>query len=103
MGNAPRSQSDRHTPVTEQPDGRSDKAEEVGFLAETFEIPAAGAAALVAEGDAAEALTEAELRRERDVDELADAPVPEEPAAEIAMDNDEERLKPVVHRRPTPS
>lgn len=78
----------------------SQGAADAAFLVKGFGIPPGKASKLV-DGDspAASNATEAEARRLlADDDPLAGLPTPEEPAADLTVDSDEERLKPVVHQ-----
>jgi hypothetical protein len=71
---------------------------DAAFLVKGFHIPPGKAASLVAGTDAA--ATEGEARRLLSEDDpLETVPTPHEPANDLAADTDEERLKPVLHRR----
>ena len=58
----------------------TDKKQEVAFLADEFELPAARAAAVIAESeDEAEVLTAAQLEQDREHDPYGESPVPASP------------------------
>lgn len=88
-------------PTQPQQPPHGDKAtDEAEFLVEEFEVTEREASELVtgSEGDAADTQA-AVLKKRGRPSSLADTPVPEEPASDLAADNDEERLKPVVRAR----
>jgi hypothetical protein len=87
-------------PVTEPLTGRTpSRTDDAVFLAEAFDINEAAAAELVAPGEDSADIA-AEAREQRDeADRLAGVPTPEEPEQDLVADQDEVRLKPVLHTR----
>jgi hypothetical protein len=78
-----------------QPAQRRDTA----FLADSFDMTAAEAAALVADRPLDDETTTDLARTVREADDpLADVPTPKEPARDFVADSDEHALKPVLHR-----
>jgi len=75
----------------------SDKAEEVAFLTEEFEIPPVKAAELVTENpEQAERLAADEMRRQRHEDPLANSPTPKQDGADVYPNPKFESI-PVAH------
>lgn len=75
------------------------KTDDAVFLADEFGINEAAAAELVTPGeDSADIAAEARERRD-EADRLAGVPTPEEPEQDLVADQDEVRLKPVLHTR----
>ena len=85
-----------------RPEGDASREERVNdakFLVDEFGIAPRKAADLVADADPAEisSINVEVSRRENDDDPLASVPTPQEPDRDLVPDNDEERLKPVLH------
>lgn len=77
------------------------KVEDVRFLAEQFDMPVRSAAELVLSSNSPrvdDIVTEA-ARLDDEADVLEGAPTPEEPASDFVEDQDDVRLKPVLHSR----
>jgi hypothetical protein len=76
------------------------KVDDAVFLHDEFGIDETVAADLITEEPiGGEAVVDALGRRERAKDPLSDIPTPAEPPSDRIADNDEERLKPVLHQR----
>jgi len=87
-------------PLTEpMPPGGPSQLDDTMFLAEAFDIAEPAAADLVAEGEASSGLAAEATRQRAARDDLADVPTPDEPEQELVADQDEVRLKPVLHSR----
>ncbi|KKB12715.1 hypothetical protein VE25_05625 [Devosia geojensis] len=83
-----------------KPTGGRAKSENVDFLVDRFGIASPKAAGLVADDESeADTLSSEKNAREHRVDDLADAPVPEEARSDHIADSDEDALKPVLHNR----
>jgi hypothetical protein len=81
-------------------DQAPDQVDDVDFLVEEFDMNIPEASDLVARDDTeAEALEQAERRRQGSKDPLDQVPTPKEPASDLTADVDEERLTPVIHER----
>jgi hypothetical protein len=75
----------------------SAKVDDATFLADEFNIPERNAARLVTPPGQVDAIAAEVSRRRKEDDPLAAKPTPQEPERDLVPDNDEERLKPVLH------
>ncbi|MDV3249891.1 hypothetical protein DevBK_00965 [Devosia sp. BK] len=88
------------SPIATRSFGMQPKDEEVSFLAEDFGIPAAKAAALVADTEIeADALAARQIKRERSRGPYGNAPVPASPE-EHQVSDDGGLQKPVLKQYP---
>jgi hypothetical protein len=70
---------------------------DVQFLTEEFGIPPFKAAGIVArQREQAEALTDAELKRQQEADPLADIPTPTPPSNDRKKEHGEDMMKPLT-------